>query len=161
MAEVDIKSYDSVAIKAAKFGGSDAIHVIAKATITDGDSIGSIYRLAQIPANYIPFWGEVNTDGVTSVDDADLGFYLDDEKGGAVKDVDALVDGGDISSALIDGAGLSALKSIAAANYGKTVAELLSDNAAKYQSYTLALTINKAATATKIVMVRMTFVNGA
>jgi hypothetical protein len=161
MAVVDKKMYDSTAIKAVKFGGSDAIHIVSVIPITDGDSIASIFRLAQIPSNYIPVWGEVNCEAITSLTDADLGFYLDDEKGGAVKDVDALLDGGDLSSALVPGAGHDALKSIGVPNIGKTVAELLEDNAAKYQSYTLALTLNAAAGATKIATVRMIFVNGA
>lgn len=157
----DVKVYDSTAIKAVKFGGSDAIDIVAQIPITSGDVLGSIYRIAQIPANYIPVWGEITCEAVTSVNDADLGFYYDDEKGGAVADKDILVDGVDLSSALVPGAGHNALKSIGVLNIGETVAELLGLGRSEYAAYTLALTINVQAGATKNVQVRMRFVNAA
>ena len=161
MAVVDLNNFTGTAVKAFKVGGTDALLVLGKAEITSGDSIASIYRIAKIPANYVPFELELNCEAITSVNDADVGFYLDGEFGGAVVDKDILADGIDISSALALGSELNVLSALTVDLLGSTVAELLSDGKAEYQTYDLALTINAAATATGSVSFRGIFINGA
>lgn len=154
---------DGTPVSAFMVGGSNVlIPTWGKASITSGDASGSIYRLNKIPANYIPFSLEVFVSAnITSVSDADIGFYLDSEFGGTVVDVDALADAIDISTAApLSAAGLFGLKSLSVANVGKTVATLLSDGASEYQTYDLALTINAQAGATGVVWARGLWIPG-
>jgi len=64
-------------------------------------------------------------------------------EGGAVIDVDAYLDGGDITSALARGSGLAATSAISLANQGAANYTLASDVSSERQTYVLALTINK------------------
>jgi len=158
MAVVDLTTYkstDNTPIDAVTVAGADSLMVVAKGTITDTNSIASIYRLAEIPSNYIPVSGEITCDAITSVNDADLGLYETEEHGGAVIDVDALMDGGDLSSALAPGAGLSPISAVTIANQNKALYLLASDVSSERQTYVLALTINAAATATGSFIVRL------
>jgi len=161
MAVVDLTTYkstDNTPIDAVTVAGADSLMVVAKGTITDTNSIASIYRLAEIPSNYIPVSGEITCDAITSVNDADLGLYETEEHGGAVIDVDALMDGGDISSALPPGGGLSPISAVTIANQDAALYTLAGDVSSERQAYVLALTINAAATATGTVIVRLTLV---
>ena len=161
MAVVDKTTYKSTTnlpIDAVTVGGADMLYVLASFPITNGDSIASIYRIAEIPSNYIPVGGEITCDAITSVNDADLGLYETTENGGAVIDVDALMDGGDLSSALAPGSGLSPISAVTIANQDAALYTLASDVSSERQAYTLALTINAAATATGTVIVRLILV---
>lgn len=161
MAVVDntiYKTTDNTPIAAVAVAGSDSLEIVAKIPITNGDSIASIYRIAEIPSNFIPVGGEITCDAITSVNDADLGLYENTENGGAVLDVDALVDGGDLSSALVPGSGLSPISAVTIANQNAALYTLVSDVSSERQTYVLALTINAAATATGNVIVRLKLV---
>ena len=146
---------DAVAV-AGQGGGT--LDIVAKIAITNGNSIASIYRICEVPSNFIPVSGEITCDAITSVDDADLGLYENAENGGAVIDVDALMDGGDLSSALAPGAGLSPISAVTIANQNAALYTLAGDVSSERQTYVLALTINKAATATGNVIVRLKLV---
>lgn len=154
-------SSDNTPIKSFKVAGVDAIDICAVIPITNGDGAGSIYRIANIPANYIPVWGEINCEAITSLTDADLGLYENDEHGGAVIDKDIFADGVDLSSALLPGSGHVAIKSLPVLSIGKTLAEIASHGLAERQTYCLALTSNSAPGATKVAVVRMRFINAA
>ena len=162
MAVVDLTTYKKssagIPVDSVSVGGADVLHVLASFPITDTESIASIYRIAEIPSNFIPIGGEITCDGITSVNDADLGLYETDEQGGAVIDVDALMDGGDISSALPPGGGLSPISAVTIANQDAALYTLAGDVSSERQAYVLALTINAAATATGTVIVRLTLV---
>ena len=149
------KSSSGIPVDAIQACGTDVLYVLASFPITDGDSIASIYRIAEIPSNYVPVGGEITCDAITSVNDADLGLYETDEHGGAVIDVDALVDGADLSSALAPGSGLSPISAVTIANQDAALYTLASDVSGERQAYVLALTINAAATATGTVIVRL------
>ncbi len=47
------KSTDNTPVDAIKVAGSDMLIVVAKASITSGNSSGSIYRIAEIPTHPI------------------------------------------------------------------------------------------------------------
>jgi len=158
MAVVDkttYKSTDNTPVDAIKVAGADSLIVVAKAAITSGDSATSIYRIAEIPSNYVPVGGEITCDALTGLDDVDLGLYETTEQGGAVLDVDALLDGGDLTSALAPGSGLSPISAVAIANQDAALYTLVSDVSSERQAYTLALTINKNASATGTVCVKL------
>ena len=160
----DVKLYnnsDGDPVKAFKVAGVDSIEILAEIDITNGDGAGSIYRIAKIPANYVPVDGEINCEAVTGASDNDLGLYEPDEKGGAVIDKDIFVDGADHSSALAIGSGTNALRNLGTTNLGKTLAQLAGDGISERQAYTLALTLNSAPTATKKIFLRMRFINAA
>lgn len=160
---VDKKPYQTKPYAGYKFSGSDEIVIVAQIAITNGDGAGSIYRIGQVPSNYIPVEGEINCEAITGLTDADLGLYETDEHGGAVLDKDLLVDGVDLSSALVPGAGHDALKSIGVTNIGKRLCDIstIADGSAERQSYMLALTAVAAPGATGVVAVRLRLVNGA
>ena len=146
---------DAVAV-AGQGGGT--LDIVAKIAITNGDSIASIYRICEVPSNFIPVGGEITCSAVTGVNDADLGLYENAENGGAVLDVDALVDGADLTSALAPGSGLSPISAVAIANQNAALYTLVSDVSSERQTYVLALTINAAATADGTVIVRLKLV---
>jgi len=160
----DVKLYESSAgqpIKSYKVAGTDGFDLIAEIDITNGDGAGSIYRIAQIPANYAPIWGELNCEAVTGATDNDLGIYETDAQGGAVIDKDCFIDGADLSSALVIGSGVNAIKDLTTLKIGDTLKDLAGDGISERQAYTLALTANAAPGATKKAFLRMRFINAA
>ena len=162
MAIVDLTTYkkssDNIPVDAIHADGADSLYIVARATITSGNSATSIYRIAEVPSNYVPVDGEITCAALTGLDDVDLGIYETTEQGGAVLDVDALVDGGDLTSALAQGSGLNPVSAVSLANQGKSIYQLVSDVSSERQSYVLALTINKDAAATGDVVVKLKLV---
>lgn len=161
MAVVDKRIYvttDNTPVDAVAVAGADTIDILASVAITNGDSATSIYRIAEVPSNYIPVSGEITCDAITGVDDADLGLYENAENGDTVIDVDALVDGADITGAKAPGAGLSPISAVTIANQNKALYLLASDVCSERQTYVLALTINKDASAGGSVIVRLRLV---
>ena len=161
MAVVDYTLYKNTTnlpIDAVQSPGADSIDIVAKIAITSGDSIASIYRIAEVPSNYVPVGGEITCSAITSMNDNDLGLYENAENGGAVIDVDALMDGGDLSSALAPGGGLSPISAVTIANQNAALYTIASDVSSERQTYVLALTINAAAAADGTVIVRLKLV---
>lgn len=161
MAVVDNRLYvttDNTPVDAVAVSGADSLEIVAKIPITNGNTTASIYRIAEVPSNFIPVGGEITCDAITSVDDADLGLYENEANGNTVIDVDALVDGMDISSALAPGSGLSPISAVTIANQNAALYTLASDVCSERQTYVLALTINKTAGATGNVIVRLKLV---
>lgn len=167
MAVVDLNNFEDTTngypVKAFQVGGVTPISFLGKASITSGNSIASVYRLAKLPIDAIPLSLEVfSSANITDVNDADLGFYKDAQFGGGVLDVNVLADAIDLSTAKpLSAAGLFGLKSLAVTDMGKTIRELLSIGRSEYQTVDLALTINVAAGASGTIWVRGTFLYGA
>ena len=161
MAVVDETLLEGEATKSYKVSGVDAIDIIARIPIANGDSIASIKRFAQVPAGYIPVSGEIITAGIAGLTDVDLGVYLDSEKAGLVKDVDLLVNGADLSAALAIGSGVNVIRDYGTDNVDKPLQEVLADGKAEFQAYVLALTLNTAATAAGDILVKIRLINGA
>ncbi len=87
------------------------------------DDNNSIYRLARIPANWVPVSLVFDSDAVTGMSDVNIGFHRTAENGGAAAETDAniLDDAKDFSSALVNSWGMTDMDP---ANIGKTVGEL-------------------------------------
>jgi len=137
------KSSANIPVDAIAASGADLMTIVARCTITTADSATSIFRICEVPSNFVPVAGELTCAALTGLDDVDLGLYENTEQGGAVIDVDAYLDGGDITSALARGSGLAATSAISLANQGAANYTLASDVSSERQTYVLALTINK------------------
>jgi len=140
--------------------GSDAIFINRKFEVTSGDYAASVYRIAQVPSNYVPYEILINNEALTNVSDVDLGIYETGENGGTVIDADIFLDGADISAGNAIGSEQNGMASLSIDNHGKRMYTLASDYAADRQSYDLAMTINTSASGTGTVMLRAIFVNG-
>lgn len=163
MAVVDLTTYKKdvttqVPVDAIHASGADMLNIVARCTVTNGNSSGSIYRIAEVPSNFVPTGGEITCAALTGLDDVDLGLYENTENGGAVIDVDALLDGGDLTSALAQGSGLSPVSAVSLANQGKALYLLAGDVSSERQTYVLALTINANASAGGDVVVKLDLV---
>jgi len=165
MAVVDNRVYvttDNTPISAVAVGGADVLEIVASIPMLSTDDSGSIYRIAEVPSNYIPVGGEITCDALTSLSDVDLGLYETAAQGNGVIDVDALVNGMDLSSALAPGSGLSPISAVTIANQNQPLFILANDGDAdvsgERQSYVLALTTNTNNDANGSVVVRIKLV---
>lgn len=164
MAVVDVLGYDNSTTsikKSVAASGAQLLAINATVPVTSGDSITSVYRIAQVPSNYVPFTGMVTTAGIASMDDCDFGLYNTAADGGAVVDADLLADGVNLSGAVTIASPQNLFQTVTAANFGKTLAVLAGDLSSEFQTYDLAMTINAAAGATGSVNVRALLVCGA
>ena len=152
------KSSANIPVDALHACGADQLYIVARATIVTGDNATSIYRIAEVPSNYVPVGGEITCAALTGLDDVDLGLYETDEHGGAVIDVNALVDAADVTLALAQGAGLNPVSAVSLANQGKALYALASDVSSERQAYVLALTINKDCAAGGDIVVKLALV---
>lgn len=161
MAVVDLTQYKNTTnlpIDAVAVAGVDSLEIVALIPITSGDSIGSIYRFAEIPGNFIPVSGEITCDAITSVNDVDIGIYETTEHGDGVLSVDALLNGGDLSSALLPGGGISPVSAVAIGDQNKALYLLASDVSGERQNYVLGLFLNAAATGNGTAVIRLKLV---
>ena len=138
--------------------GGGVLEIVAKIPMLATDDSGSIYRICEVPSNFIPVGGEITCDALTTLTDADLGLYENAENGGAVIDVDALVDGADLHLALAPGAGLSPISAVTIANQNAALYTLAGDVSSERQTYVLALTTNANCDAAGSVIVRLKLV---
>lgn len=114
--------------------------ITATVAIGDADSIGSKHYLGQIPSNAIIDPSSlIHSSGITSCSDYDIGI----EQDGVVKDADILADGIDVSGAGSD----SVIASVANANLGKPLWELLGLTNDPGVTYNIVGTMKAAATA--------------
>ncbi len=125
------------------------------------DDNNSIYRIARIPANWVPLELWIDCDAVTGMSDVNIGFHRTLENGGAAAETDAniLDDAKDFSSALVNSWGMTDMDP---ANKGKTVGELAGATVATQDTeYDLTLLAIAAASTAATVSFRATFaVNG-
>jgi len=161
MAVVRVKLSDlATTPDALEVGGSDVISFVSSFTITNGDSIGSIYEIANVPSGYVPIQIQLNSAAVASCNDTDIGLYETEAEGGAVIDENILADALDFSAGIAIGSELNCLKDLTVAKIGYTFSQIAGDVTGERQSYTLAATINVAATGTGKVYVRGILVRG-
>jgi len=126
------------------------------------DSAGSKYRLAKLSGDLVPIQLELNSDSIAGTDDLDIGLYETLEKGGAVKDADYYLDGGDFTGGKAIGSEQNGLADIPVADLGKTVAVNAGDTVATpAMEYDLVLTSNNAVTGAGTISWRGVFVRTA
>lgn len=135
--------------------------VIFEVAVADDD--GSIYRLLKnIPASAVISAIEILNDAITSGTDWDLGLYKNLERGGDVLAVDVFLNGADLSSARVHGAGLDGLTDLNIANAGDTVFEHAGDTLdTRELGYDLALTANTVGAAAGTIVAKITYAEGA
>jgi hypothetical protein len=162
MAVVRVKLSDLTAVpEARQLAGSDVLIINTKITMTSGNSAGSIYEIANVPADYIPVSIDINSAAITGATDVDLGMYQAESDGGAVIDANVFDDDLDLASGLAIGSEANGLLDMAIASLGTTFREIAGDAAGEYQSYCLALTLNDASiSATGDVYFRIVLVRG-
>ncbi len=140
--------------------GADTVTLIETFEVAAADDDGSIYRVFKgLNPELVPQSIIVTNDAITSGTDYDIGFYegLDDNLG-AVIDKDALADGLDLSSAHIEGAGLSGLVTVDVADVKKKIWELAGQTVTtKKKEYDIALTANTVGSAAGTISVKATF----
>jgi hypothetical protein len=86
------------------------------------DSIGSVVRLAcGIPADAIVTEISIWSDGVTSLNDVDVGVYKNESLGGGVIDADCFGDALDLSGSVAKTVINGGLVTLANGDYGKTI----------------------------------------
>ena len=121
------------------------------------DDNNSIYRLARVPANWVPVSLYIDCDAVTGMNDVNIGFHRTAENGGAAAETDAniLDDAKDLSSALVNS---WAMTDFDPANAGKTVGELAGATVlTQDKEYDLTLLAIAAASAAATVSYRAVF----
>jgi hypothetical protein len=134
-------------------GGSDLKVFAQTLEVAAADDDGSIYRVSSVPGDAVPVKVEIYNDAITGGTDYDLGFYVSLEKGGAVKDKDALMDGTSMASAADAVNGMTALD---IADFGKRVYEIAGDDEdSRLPAYDLALTANTVGTVAGTITVIM------
>lgn len=130
------------------YAAAEIRSINSQITITNGNSIASLFWLGNIPSDAILDPGsQYDYAAITGVSDFDVGFYYPD--GGAVIDADALIDGDDISSA-----GAQTLKghgTLTTANGMKRAWELAGLASDPGGNLAIVATLKAAATATGVV----------
>lgn len=126
--------------------------------IAAADDDGSVYKIAQIPANLIPLQLEMNSDAIAGATSYDFGFY---KENGDVADKDVLMAAHDINAGFARGSELDLMHDLAIDKVGKKVWEILGLTVnTKEENYILAFTANTVGTAAGTISVRGLFVQG-
>jgi len=163
MAATNLVAYAEDTInRASQSSGADALFINKSFTVTTGAEANSTYRIAQIPAGYVPFLGFITTAGIAGLTDCDLGVYLPAIQGGTVVDLDAFVDGVNLSGAVTIASPSNIFSAMTPTTLESRIHELsaIADGIAEYQTYDLTLTTKAQASATGVINVRAVFVNG-
>lgn len=144
---------------AARSTGSLVRTVMANFEVAAADDNGSIYRLFKIPGTAIVTSLRVANDAIAGLTDPQIGIYKPQELGGAVIDVDCLMESVDLNA----GAAMTERLVTAIANRGKDVLSLSGVADAdknKYGSVDVALTTPAGVTAAGTIAVELTYVEG-
>lgn len=143
------KSTDNTPKHGILYAGADSLEIIQKFTILDESDTDSVYRLCELPSNFVITAGNISYDGAPSAGAIDLGLYETEEHGGGVIDADAFIDGQAITSA----GSTTVLDNLAVADLDKTIYELAEelgssreDTSAYRQAYVMGLKVVTAAT---------------
>lgn len=130
--------------------------------VAAADDNASVYRLMKnIAPDMIIEDVQIFCDAITGGTDWDLGLYKNLDRGGAVIDKDVFLDAGDLSSALIRGAGLDGMSAVNIVDSIKRVYEHAGDTLSTRElGYDLALTANVVGTAAGTITVIVRFVQG-
>lgn len=142
------------------FAAAEKRFIVSQVSITNGDSINSVFYIGELPSNaIIDPDSTYDYEAVAGCTDVDVGFYQPLGKGGAVIDADNLVDGDDIATA-----GSQTLKghaTLTTANGHKRAWELAGLATDPGGNLALGLKLNAAATATKVVNFRIGYLKAA
>lgn len=145
----------------ALINGDEGKVAVATFEVAAADDDGSIYRVFRVNSNMIPVSITVTNDAITGGTDYDIGIYdvLDGPTNGAVKDADALADGLDLSSARVEGSGISGLSAVPIENATQRLINLATDTYPDAPGeYDIAITANTVGTADGTITVKATFV---
>lgn len=136
------------------------IYGAATFEVAAADDDGSKYRIFRdLPSDLIPVKIDILCDAMTGSTDWDLGFY--DSESGAVVDVDALMDGADLSGGKAQGSEQDGMAAVGVDEVLKTCWELAGKTTAnKKNKYDLVLTANTVGSAAGTVSVRAWFTLG-
>lgn len=156
-----INAYQLSSTIKSESNGGQVIAIAGSFETVATDSAGSKYRLAKVGADWVPLQIEINNDAISGLDDVDLGFYETLENGGAAKDADILLDGGDISGGCALGSEQNGLANLPIDEIGDPVYSLADDSDASEQMYDLVLTSNSAVAQAGTVSIRALFVKSA
>lgn len=136
--------------------GGRVRQIVGTIEVTNGDSIGSTFRLARLRSNWRISSIVVFCDAITSAA-ADIGLYQTAAIGGAVVDADAYASAQSIATASVVGIQCA----FEARNIDKVANRVWQDaglSADSQRDYDLALTLTAAATATGTVSVIVEYV---
>lgn len=126
------------------------------------DDAGSKYRLCRLNANMVPIRIELTNDAIANATEIDLGIYDTLENGGAVKNIDAFIDGLDINGGNAISSPVDGLKDLAIADIGKDIFTLAGDsNPTPDGEYDLVLTMVSNVSAAGTISLRCTFAKNA
>lgn len=137
-------------------GGTLLMTLCETEEVAAADADGDVYRFFRaVPADAKIVDLLVFNDAITAGTDYDIGFY--ESNSGAVVDKDALLDGGDLSSAHAAGSGLSGISAVDVANLVKPIYELAGHTAAtKKPSYDICVTANTVGSAAGTITLQLT-----
>lgn len=143
--------------------GVETFTATAIVDVAAADSDLSVFRLFKgITSDYIPTSITITNSAITLGTDYDLGLY--ETNGGAVVDKEVLAATIDVSSAVIEGAGVTGLNAVALADTQKRLWELAGQTqgvgGTKLPTFDIALTANTVGTVAGTIVVKATFVQG-
>lgn len=130
---------------------------VATIEVTNGDSIGSTFRMFRVKSNWRISEILLQCDAITSAA-ADIGLYQTAANGGAVLDVDAYASAQSIATAITISPVDVSVEARDIANVAKKVWEDAGLTADSQRDYDLALTLTAAATATGTVTLKLRYV---
>lgn len=127
--------------------------------VAAADDDGSVFKLAKVGANMIPYELMLNCDAITGFTSADLGLY---KENGVEADKNIFMSAHDINAGAAIGSEIDGLHDLGVDNIGKKVYELLglTDATRAEDSYVLALTANTIGSAAGTISVRGLFIQG-
>jgi hypothetical protein len=148
---------------AAAVHGAKSITLIKSFEVAAADDNGSVYRVIKnVDPHLIIADIEILNDAITAGTDYDLGLYEPLERGGAAIDADVFVNGIDLSSARIHGAGANGLTAVDVANAGRRIYEHAGHTLeTRKLGYDIAFTGNVVGTAAGTITLKITLVEGA
>ncbi len=154
---VDANTAASKFTDALKNNGAQTFTMIGTVEIAADDDNASVYRfLKGLASNLVLVDLKVENDAITVGTDYDIGLY--DTELGLVVDKDVFLDGGDLSSANLSGAGLNGVSAIDQANRQNKLWEHAGATVSnKKPSYDLVLTANVVGSAAGTVTLIATF----
>ena len=142
--------------------GGDVIAMAFTFETEAADDAGSKYRLCRLNANLVPIWGAIYNDSIADATEIDLGIYDTLENGGAVKDIDAFMDGVDINAGNTIASPEDAFQAVAIADVGKDIFTLAGDsNPTPDGEYDLVLTMVSEVSAAGTISGRLLFAKNA
>lgn len=150
------KSTDGTPVHAIKATGADSLEIILKYEIPDESDAASIFRLCEVPSNFVLTAGTLTWEEVTGCTDNNLGLYENAEHGSGVILADMFIDGQSFAA----GGSVSVLTNLNIEHLDKTFYELAEtlgvsrdDVSSSRQSYVIGLSlVNKSTAAGTIVL---------